>query len=65
MENILILVLLIYQTFKLIVKKLKILKFAKNKLLKEENFETSRITRQLKLKAPGGNYYNNCVVKKM
>lgn len=39
----------------------------KNKLKKEENFELSRITRQLKLKAKDGKYYNTdvCDIKGM
>ena len=34
----------------------------KNKLIKEENFELSSITRQLKLKSSDGKYYNTDVV---
>ena len=34
----------------------------KTKLKKEEDFELSRITRQLKLKASDGKYYNTCPV---
>ena len=42
-------------------------KWLKNKLKKEENFELSRITRQLKLKAKDGKYYNTdvCDIKGM
>ena len=52
--------------FKPIVKKTKkYWGWFKTKIKKEEDFQFSRITRQLKLKVLNGKYYNTGVVKLM